>query len=249
MKVSASALAAFAATATVVHAFQPIQYASLNTRRSPLAATAGDSSDDLGLFDRTDLAEFDYLMGETAQPNQTPVYSRRRIHLQDDQQTVLTSTTFAGPATTEESLETDETAAVTEGEYDPYADVGVEAPHLQKLQPSDMTFSQKFENRLKNMDLQDVISTLIIPSIALYAAGKWGYTKVSGKVGESADATLDAFASELIYHDGDFEEMKMCVSDYSKKLMWLGPTKTNTMLKRYLALYAKKRTVSPQAIR
>ena len=60
---------------------------------------------------------------------------------------------------------------------------------------------------------------------------------------------MDSFASEMIYHDGDFEEMKLCHADYSKKLVMLGPSKTSTMLKRYLELYAKKRTVSPQAIR
>jgi hypothetical protein len=99
------------------------------------------------------------------------------------------------------------------------------------------------------MDLQDIVSTLIIPSIALFAGGRWVYNRAANRIGESIGDQLDSFASEMIYHDGDFEEMKLCQSDYSKKLVVLGPRKTPAMLKRYLALYAKKRTVSPQAIR
>merc|ERR1712021_231412 len=60
--------------------------------------------------------------------------------------------------------------------------------------------------------------------------------------------SLESFASEMIYHDGDFEEMKLCYLDFSKKLAFLGPSKSSTMLKKYLETYAKKRTVSPQAI-
>jgi hypothetical protein len=120
---------------------------------------------------------------------------------------------------------------------------------MTKIEQQDQSMSTKFENKLKTMDIQDVISTLIIPSIIAFAGVRWGYNKVSGRVGDKADSMLDSFATELMYHDGDFEEMKMCHNDYSKKLVWLGPQKTQAMLKRYLALYAKKRTVSPQAIR
>lgn len=186
------------------------------------------------------LHEFDYLLGENSQPIvQQQVRSRRRIQLQDDRATLLTSTTFAQPGTEEETL----------AEADPYAEIGLEeaAPQIVKIEES-QTVSQKIESKLKTMDLQDIVATLVIPSIVAFAGLRWGYNRVAGRVYESADATLDSFASELIYHDGDFEEMRLCHGDYSRKLVWLGPKKTQAMLKRYLELYAKKRTVSPQAI-
>lgn len=188
------------------------------------------------------LHEFDYLLGEGAQTEvQQQVRSRRRINLQDDRSTVLTSTTFAQPG---EEL-------MMEEDVDPYAEIGLEEanPQLQKIEQADQSMSQKFENKLKTMDLQDVVATLIIPSIIAFAGLKWGYNKVYGKVADKTDSLLDSFASELIYHDGDFDEMKLCYSDYKKKLVFLGPQKTQAMLKRYLELYSKKRTVSPQAIR
>jgi hypothetical protein len=42
--------------------------------------------------------------------------------------------------------------------------------------------------------------------------------------------------------------MELCVKDYKTKLVWMGPAKSDAMLKRYLEAYAKKKTVSPQAI-
>jgi len=163
--------------------------------------------------------------------------------LNDDSATVLTSTTLE----VEEGLALEE--AVSE-EYDPYAEIGLEEanPQAVKIQDADQSFSTRVESKLKTMDLQDVVSTLIVPSIIAFAGLRWGFNKASGKVLDSKDAILDDFASELIYHDGDFEEMKLCYSDYSKKLMLMGPAKTQAMLKRYLELYSKKRTVSPQAI-
>ena len=194
------------------------------------------------LKSQKDLHEFDFLLQETTDANvQQQVgqpQSRRRIMLNDDRQTVLASTTFAQPDV-EEYVE----------ESDPYADIGLEPanPQVMKLQENP-SFSTRVENKLKSMDLQDIVSTLIIPSIVVFAGARWGYNRISERVVDKADDLLDAFASEMIYHDGDFEEMKMCQKDYSKKLVWLGPGKTQTMLKKYLELYAKKRTVSPQAI-
>jgi hypothetical protein len=52
----------------------------------------------------------------------------------------------------------------------------------------------------------------------------------------------------MIYHDGDYKEMELCYKDYSKKLLYMGPLKSDAMIKRYLELYSKKKTVSPQAI-
>jgi hypothetical protein len=211
-----------------INAFQPLNIPKATTRISA----------------RTNLHEFDYLLGECLDLQQVKqnVVSRRRIHLNDDRATVFTSTTFAQPGTEEDAL--------LDEESDPFAEIGLEQanPQLEKVQ-KDQSFSQRVETKLKTMDLSDIVATLVIPSIAVFAGGRWVYNRAANRVGKSFDDLLDSFASEMVYHDGDFEEMKLCQTDYSKKLVVLGPRKTQAMLKRYLQLYAKKKTVSPQSIR
>lgn len=228
MRVSSYAVTSLVLLATAGDAFRP-----LNIQSRPAASR---------LLAQNYLHEFDYLLGETGQlaTQQQKVVSRRRIHLKDDRSTVLASTTFAQPGTEEELFD----------DADPYAEIGLEeaAPQIEKIQ-GQQTLSQKLEGKLKTMDLQDIVSTFIIPSIIVFAGGRWVSNRAAARVGDSLDDKLDSFASEMIYHDGDFEEMKLCHSDYSKKLAVMGPRKTQAMLKRYLQLYAKKRTVSPQAIR
>lgn len=182
------------------------------------------------------LSEFDEFLQETGTTS-SPVPSRRRIVLgnkQGSRVTVLASS-FPAPRAMEEEL-TD----------DPFAE---ESEALSKIHQFEEQRQQpvSIESKLKSMDLQDIIITMIVPGIALFAAGRWGYNRVAGRVTETADATLEAFAKEMLYHDGDFKEMDLCVKDYNKKLLWL-PTRKDAMLKTYLEAYAKKKTISPQAI-
>eukprot|EP00529_Nitzschia_sp_RCC80_P023130 CAMPEP_0113454000 /NCGR_PEP_ID=MMETSP0014_2-20120614/7642_1 /TAXON_ID=2857 /ORGANISM="Nitzschia sp." /LENGTH=476 /DNA_ID=CAMNT_0000345401 /DNA_START=146 /DNA_END=1576 /DNA_ORIENTATION=- /assembly_acc=CAM_ASM_000159 len=254
MRISSAAVLVAVVT-TSAHAFQ---LAPVTTPRTLSASSSSRSSyASLILNSQHDFNEFDHLLGERTaeeqiqfeQSGQSPVQSRRRILLPGEQATVLaSSTTFAAPGVEEETEAAveGETAATTSD--DPYADFLEESPQLMKYQQENPTFSQSVENKLKNMDLQDIVSTLIIPSIIAFAGARWGFNKISARVAERTDDTLDSFADEMIYHDSDFEEMGMCFNDYSKKLVWLGPRKTPLMLKRYLRLYAKKKTVSPQSI-
>lgn len=175
--------------------------------------------------------------------------------------TVLASATYA-PSTNEETARTDESNSILDSASDSilgYDDL--DDPYASELDSSlrleKNTYAERIEkasqttslgDRIKSMDLQDIISTLIIPSIALFAAGRWAFNRVFKRIGENSDSMLNSFAREMIYHDGDFDEMKLCYQDYSRKLIFLGPTRTDSMLKVYLESYAKKKTVSPQAI-
>lgn len=103
-------------------------------------------------------------------------------------------------------------------------------------------------NYLKGKDFGEIFFTVLVPVIGgAYFLNK-AYENVSGRVEGKAEDTLDDYANEMIYHDGDFEEMKMAHDDYSKRLMFMGPKKSDAMIKRYLEFYAKKKTVSPQSI-
>jgi hypothetical protein len=185
------------------------------------------------------LHEFDYLLQEGGDFVQ-PTISRRRIALTESQatrQTVLASAFPGSPTMTEEA----------EVEDDPYANaLDSQLGKIEQFQEQRQT--NTLEAKFKSMDLQDIVLTLILPSIVVFAGARWVFNKVEGRVSKNADETLDNFAREMIYHDGDFTEMELCVKDYKTKLVWMGPAKSDAMLKRYLEAYAKKKTVSPQAI-
>jgi len=101
---------------------------------------------------------------------------------------------------------------------------------------------------LKGKDFGELFFFVFIPVTATYFFGKKAYDAGRGRMEGSKEELLDSYADEMIYHDGDFEEMRLCNEDYSKRLMWMGPGRADAMIKRYLEYYAKKKTVSPQAI-
>lgn len=191
------------------------------------------------------LHEFDYLLCEDLDASviqQQPVISRRRIALTnsyDTRRTVLASTFPGAPvATIEEEFI---------AEDDPYANaLDSQLGKIEQYQEQRQT--NTLEAKFKSMDFQDIVLTLILPGVIIFAGGRWAFNKLGGRVSKTADETLENFAREMIYHDGDFKEMELCVKDYKTKLVWMGPAKSEAMLKRYLEYYAKKKTVSPQAI-
>lgn len=201
-------------------AFRPLSLAASSPTSTRSSFTLRSS--------RPDLHEFDFILGEGNSQSssdsyqQTVVRSRRKIKLPDggrpgEQATILASSTFAAPGIEEDVAE--------EQEADPYADLLEESPILHKYQKEDVGFVEGAKNNLKAMDLQDIISTLIIPSIFVGAALKWGFGRVSERVAAKAESTLDSFASDMVYHDGDFEEMKLCSKDFGKKTSLVGTSK------------------------
>ena len=220
----------FVALATTSEAFAPLR--RLAPQRARVVVRLG--------------GEFDDILQETSGSTTTsssPMQSRRRIVLGNQQNSRVTVLASSFPAPT--TMMQDDEQLLTE---DPFAEDSGALNKIQQFQEQrQQTPIASMEHKLKNMDLQDIIITMIVPGIALFAAGRWGYNRVAGKVTQSADATLEAFAKEMLYHDGDFKEMELCVKDYSKKLLWL-PTRKDAMLQTYLEAYAKKKTVSPQAI-
>ena len=171
----------------------------------------------------------------------TPVTtSGRRIALsgQDGSRSTILASAFPG-AVVEESA--------SASEDDPYSNAfDSQLGKIQQYQEQEQT--NTLESKLKTMDLQDIVLTFIIPGIVVFAGARWAFNRVGGKVVQNADEMLDNFAREMIYHDGDLKEMELCIKDYKSKLVWMGPARSDAMLKRYLEQYAKKKTVSPQAI-
>jgi hypothetical protein len=103
---------------------------------------------------------------------------------------------------------------------------------------------------LEGKDMTDITIFLIFPSIVGASLLKWAYGKAAVYTTEKTAELLEAYATEMCYHDGDVEEMKLAHKDYSRvKLAYLGPLKKDKMLKSFLTVYAKKKNVSPQSIR
>ena len=208
----------------------------------------------LAMKEPTDIHEFDFLLHENDVSSESlqavtatsPKATRRLIKLGGEEKQVLMTSSTAAAAPTEELQSSD----TVEGEeaYDPYADLDIQQQQMSRIQSVE---EQKvtFEDRLKQMDLQDIVVTLFIPALVSFVGLRWGFNKVAGRVADNADTLLDSFANEMIYHDGNQEEMRMCYADYSRQLLWLGPRKNDAMIKRYLEAYAKKKTVSPKSIR
>ena len=197
------------------------------------------------------LHEFDYLLqegGDNVVQNAVQKTTRRRVVMPgspDDTRAIqMTSSATFEPS----SDEFDSTLEQEVEEDDEYADIYSE--QLNKIKEYDQEKTGFNLNQfLKESDFGDIVVTLAIPGIIAFVAIRFASGKVYTALEGRADKTLDSFASEMIYHDGDFEEMRMCKDDYSRRLVWLGPKRSDAMLKRYLQTFAKKKTVSPQSIR
>jgi hypothetical protein len=213
-------------------------------------------------------SEFDHLLSEG--PATSNAVVEKSVAADIDTNKIISLPDSSAAATLTSSITMDEAAGVGVGEEDMYSD-GMEEtttdaetkdPRIaeiirkeqeqvaMKSQPVTKTpLSVSVLNFLKGKDFGEIFFTVLVPVIGGYYLTKKAYGNVATRVDGKAEDTLDDYANEMIYHDGDFEEMKLAHEDYSKKLVFLGPKKTDAMIKRYLEFYAKKKTVSPQAIR
>mmetsp|Transcript_15079 Transcript_15079/g.32947 ORF Transcript_15079/g.32947 Transcript_15079/m.32947 type:complete len:491 (-) Transcript_15079:58-1530(-) len=235
------------------------------SQRQPLSASNFDHNA-VAEYLNSESRNLDNILDEkssTSSMQETKSSRRHKVvlpnHIDEHRTTILASAVASTTSTESTQLASAASAATADAtttttddaDADPYAsafDSQMEKIQQYAERVEDANKGSSLGDRFKEMDLQDIISTLIIPSIAVFAAGRWVYNRVSNRVVENTDSILESFSREMIYHDGDFDEMKLCYSDYSRKLLFLGPTRTETMLKIYLEAYAKKKTVSPQAI-
>ena len=197
------------------------------------------------LFGAKNLHEFDYLLGEHSGNQQPVARSRRGLFPIENgkQQLRLTSAVMeAEAAVSEESL------------YDGYTEEDFLEDEYSEQVGKITTFEEKKATNgalewVKQADLQEILWTVAVPAVVVAIGVQFLTKKASAKMEGNADELLESFATEMMYYDGDFEEMKMVQKDYGTRLLWLGPKKNDIMLKKYLETYAKKKTVTPKAIR
>lgn len=244
MRVSPLAVAALLASSPSVDSFT-----SLTTRRK----VRNSFSQHQATPSNNNLHEFDFCLQEGNIPDVVVqnAFEKRRVVVpgspNDSRAITMTSSTSTFPgssyANQEEATEERDEPMLGDDEYD-YSE---QLSKIEQYKEEQSGFSLK--EYVKNADVGDLVVTFAIPGIIAYVGIRFAYNKVYNYLEEKSDTTLDSFASEMVYHDGDFEEMKMCKDDYSRRLTWMGPKRNDAMLKRYLEAYAKKKTVSPQSIR
>ena len=212
--------------------------------------------------------EFDFLLGEgdefgTRHDVLGGKLNRRTIVKVPDSShavTLTSSVTFDEVASSADSLgeedifgEASENQISEDARGDPRLDELIrkkEEKIAMKSQPTQRkSIGESTANFLKGKDFGELFFTVAVPAIAGYYFFKKAADKASGNLEEKADEMLNNYATEMIYHDGDFDEMKLAHADYSKKMAWMGPKKSDRMIKCYLEQYAKKKVISPQAIR
>eukprot|EP00592_Proboscia_alata_P010455 CAMPEP_0194361544 /NCGR_PEP_ID=MMETSP0174-20130528/9109_1 /TAXON_ID=216777 /ORGANISM="Proboscia alata, Strain PI-D3" /LENGTH=441 /DNA_ID=CAMNT_0039133799 /DNA_START=258 /DNA_END=1583 /DNA_ORIENTATION=- len=80
----------------------------------------------------------------------------------------------------------------------------------------------------------------------------WGLskavTKVRGEYWGKEEGILQSYAQEMVYHDGDFEELRLCHETYRTKMRFFPGNSKQKMITAFLTYHAKKVTVSPKAI-
>jgi hypothetical protein len=238
MKVSPLALTALLSLSLVDGFTAPLFAATRTRAQSPLLAS--------------NLHEFDFILQEGGEgdrliKNALETTTRQRVILPgspDDSRAIQMTSSFAQSDIGTEQQEQEE-EMLGDDEYD-YTE---QLNKIQQFDDQQQSRGFNLNEFIKNADIGDIVVTLAVPTIIAFVGIRFVSGKVYNYLEDKADTTLDSFASEMMYHDGDFEEMKMCKEDYSRRLSWLGPKKRNAMLKRYLEVYAKKKTVSPQSIR
>lgn len=184
----------------------------------------------------SDPHEFDFVLQEGG--SRAEIDSLRNAAISSDDSTLeaallSSTTTFPGapPATTD------------------YLDTSAGIEKLTRYQEQQQKASiLNIGSRIKEMTLQDIAVTFVIPSIALFVAGRWSFNRILDRVQSSKEKTLDLFASEMVSVNGQANELEQCFKKYRRKLAWMGPARRDVMLKRYLALYAKSVAVSPKSI-
>ena len=214
--------------------------------------------------------EFDHLLGEktsdfVSNVNGQPSRARTVLRVPDGSDLVtLTSSVAADPSASgdqfydavEDSIDLDDpfaaesTAAAGAGPEGTSSSAIIDDPRVRELvAKKQQKFTFQPMKYVEGKDFTDLFFTVFLPvGLAAYGA-KWALGRSTTYLSDTAEFKLEDYANEMVYHDGDMEEMEMCHKDYTTKLGWLGPNKKDRMIKAYLEAYAKKVSVSPKSIR
>lgn len=194
--------------------------------------------------------EFEYLLNENG-ANEINIGPRSRRVITGASQKKAQLTSSIAASLTEEDI--DEEYAMTMSEDDEEALIAQSASEEFEGDSKLSTYQEeqgtnKLTAWVKQADFQEIVWTLFVPSLLAFAGIKWGLGKVNTNLSDKAAVGLESFTNDMIYHDGNNDEMSLSKLDWDGRLTWLGPTKNKRMLASFMEDYTKRKPVSPQAI-
>jgi len=236
----------------------------ISTNKAFIRMSAASTSSD-------DQYEFDFILGEGLQTSAQQASNTRRnrcvITLPDSSKaaTMLTSSAVASPSDFDDVLDDEESDNEEMFEFEGQDSERTEfsMQELDRIEGVDRQDTMKYSlEKTKGVGRRGYpsLNQLLADQDYLGLLWKWAIPASCGVIGVAATAKYGAdaynarcekmfmeYANEMVYHDGDFEEMKMCHNDWKRKLIVIGP-KSKKMMASFLEVYVKKKPVSPQAI-
>ena len=70
-----------------------------------------------------------------------------------------------------------------------------------------------FKEMISDKNYNAIVTSYFVPIFLCCVGIVYGSNQLSKKYAKKIDETLASYASEMVYHDGDFEEMKLCYND------------------------------------
>ena len=93
-------------------------------------------------------------------------------------------------------------------------------------------------------DPRDIMMKVVVPAVASVAAVIGGGGLAPRAFKRRQDNLVDTFATEMVYHSNNLDEMKLCFQETKRKLFG----RRGDMMTSYLELFMKKKIVSTSAI-
>lgn len=115
------------------------------------------------------------------------------------------------------------------------------------------TSKYSFRELVDKKEYNTILLTYMVPLVIAATGVMYGVRALTSRYDTRVTGLYDAYAKEMVYHDGDFEEMQMCHNDYRRRLsVWTTPlfgrSLKSKMISKFLEMYVKKKPVSPQSI-
>ena len=116
----------------------------------------------------------------------------------------------------------------------------------EKYQEVDPTPQSSFPAEQTELDGRALMMKVVAPVLASGAVVIGGSFTGIRAFKRRQDRLVDSYASEMVYHSGDEEEMRMCHAEFKRKL---GPKqRRKAMMVKYLEVFMKKKVVTSQAV-
>jgi len=105
------------------------------------------------------------------------------------------------------------------------------------------TSKYSFRDLMEKKEYNTIIVNYAVPLVIAGVGVGYAARALSTRYRTKIDGLFTSYANEMVYHDGDFEEMKACHDDYRRRLSaWTGLLRIGSlkrdMIGKFLESYA-----------